>query len=56
MKSKLATIIMIIMIILIISVFGVFGLIFWQEFQNLQTSVEPEKIDTVSTGLSSSLL
>ena len=49
MKSKLATIIIIIMMILIISVFGVFGLILWREFQNLQTSVEPEKIDTVST-------
>lgn len=47
MKSKLATIIMLIVMFLIISVFGVFGVILWNECIKIETSTEPQKINTV---------
>ena len=46
MKSKFTTIIMNIVIILIISVFALFGYIFFEEFVQLQTSIEPENFQT----------
>ena len=46
MKSRISTIIISIVIILIICVFGLFGVILWQEFKNLQTSVEVEGVQT----------
>lgn len=47
MKSKFATIIMCIIIILIIGILGIFGVIFWEELQQMETSVEPESFKTV---------
>lgn len=47
MKSKLATIIMTIIMFLIICVFILFGMIFWQELNKIETSVEPEDVKTV---------
>lgn len=47
MKSKLATTIMTIIMLLIICVFILFGMIFWQELNKIETSVEPEDVKTV---------
>ena len=47
MKSKLATTIMTIIMFLIICVFILFGMIFWQELNKIETSVEPEDVKTV---------
>lgn len=47
MKNKFPTIIMDIIIILIICVFILFGYIFFEEFQQLQTSAEPENFQTI---------
>lgn len=47
MKSKLATIIISVVIVLIISVFTLFGAILWDEFIKLETSVQPENVQTV---------
>ncbi len=47
MKSKLATVIMAIVIFLIVGVFILFGIILWDEFVNLETSVQPENVKTV---------
>lgn len=47
MRSKLATIIMLIVIFLIISVFALFGVILWNEVIKLETSVQPENVQTV---------
>lgn len=47
MKSKFATIIMTIVIFLIIGVVILFGIILWNEIGKLETSVQPENIQTV---------
>lgn len=47
MKSKFPTIIMNIIIILIMCVFILFGYIFFEEFVQLPTSVEPENFQTI---------
>ncbi len=47
MRSRLATVIMTIVIFLIIGVFILFGIILWDEFINLETSVQPENVKTV---------
>lgn len=47
MKSKLATAIMTVIMFLIICVFVLFGMIFWQELNKIETSVEPEDVKTV---------
>ncbi len=47
MKSKLATAIMTIIMFLIICVFVLFGMIFWQELNKIETSVEPEDVKTI---------
>lgn len=47
MKSRFATFIMSIIIILIISVMILFGYIFFEEYVQLQTSIEPENFQTV---------
>lgn len=47
MKSKLATAIMTIIMFLIICVFVLFGMIFWQELNKIETSVEPEDAKTI---------
>ena len=46
MKSKFPTIIMSVVIILIVCVFILFGYIFFEEFVQLTTSVEPENFQT----------
>jgi len=47
MRSKLSTIIMTIVIFFIIAVFILFGIILWNEFVQLETSIEPEGVKTV---------
>lgn len=47
MKSKLATIIMSVVIVLIVAVFALFGVILWNEFIKIETSVQPENVQTV---------
>lgn len=47
MKSKLATAIMTVIMFLIICVFVLFGMIFWQELSQMETSVEPEDVQTI---------
>lgn len=49
MRNKFASFIMSMIIILIICVFGIFGMIFWQELQSMQTSYEPENVQTIIT-------
>ena len=46
MRNKISTIIISIVIVLIICVFVLFGVILWEEFKNLQTSVEVEGVQT----------
>lgn len=47
MKSKFATAIMTIIMFLIVCVFVLFGMIFWQELNKIETSVEPEDAKTI---------
>lgn len=47
MKSKLATIIMSVVVVLIVAVFALFGVILWNEFIKIETSVQPENVQTV---------
>ena len=47
MRDTFATIIISVIIILLISVFGFFGVILWNEYQELQTAVEPQAVQTV---------
>lgn len=47
MRDKIASVIMSIVIILIMVVFGIFGVIFWEEIQSMQTSIEPEGVQTI---------
>ena len=47
MKSRSATIIIYFVIILIILVFALFGYILLQELQSIQTTIEPEKVQTI---------
>ena len=46
MRNKISTIIISIVIVLIVCVFVLFGVILWEEFKNLQTSVEVEGVQT----------
>lgn len=47
MKSKLATVIISVVIFFIVAVFVLFGVILWNEFIKIETSVQPENIQTV---------
>lgn len=47
MKDKFITIIITAIIILLFLTFGFFGVIFWNEFQYLETSIEPQGVQTV---------
>lgn len=47
MRDKVASFIMSIVIILIMVVLGIFGVIFWEEIQSMQTSIEPEGVQTI---------
>ena len=47
MRDTFATIIISVIIILLISVFGFFGVILWNEYQELQTAIEPQAVQTV---------
>ena len=47
MRDKVSSFIMSIVIILIMVVLGIFGVIFWEEIQSMQTSIEPEGIQTI---------
>lgn len=46
MRNKISTIIISIVIVLIVCVCVLFGVILWEEFKNLQTSVEVEGVQT----------
>ena len=47
MRDKLVTVIMTGIIIMIILTFGFLGIIFWSEFQELQTSIEPQIFESI---------
>ena len=47
MRSRLATFIISIIFILIITVFMLFGIILWDNVVKLETSVEPQNVETV---------
>lgn len=55
MKSKLATVIMIIFIVLMMSVLALFVTILWNELQNLETSMQPENVQTILSENASTL-
>lgn len=47
MKSKLATVMITIVILLVVCAIVLFGIIFWKELIDLETNIEPEKIQTI---------
>lgn len=47
MRSKLSTAIILVAIFLIISVFGLFGFTLWNELIKIETSIQPENVQTI---------
>ena len=55
MRGKLATVIMTIFIVLMMSVLALFVTILWNELQNLETSMQPENVQTILSENTSTL-